>query len=52
VRLTEAAGEARITLKREDLNHTGAPKVNNATSQALLPERMGKKRMIAETGAG
>ncbi len=51
-RLTEKAGGARIFLKREDLNHTGAHKINNALGQALLTIRMGKKRIIAETGAG
>ena len=51
-RLTAAAGGARIYLKREDLNHTGAHKINNAIGQALLTRRMGKKRIIAETGAG
>ena len=51
-RLTEHAGGARIYLKREDLCHTGAHKVNNVLGQALLAERMGKKRVIAETGAG
>jgi tryptophan synthase beta chain len=51
-RLTESAGGARIWLKREDLNHTGAHKINNAMGQALLAKRMGKKRLIAETGAG
>ena len=51
-RLTERAGGARIFLKREDLNHTGAHKVNNTIGQALLAMRMGKKRLIAETGAG
>jgi len=51
-RLTEHAGGARIFLKREDLNHTGAHKVNNTVGQALLARRMGKKRIIAETGAG
>jgi tryptophan synthase beta chain len=51
-RLTEKAGGARIWLKREDLNHTGAHKINNALGQALLAKRMGKKRLIAETGAG
>ncbi|GAA0219755.1 tryptophan synthase subunit beta [Cryptosporangium japonicum] len=50
-RFSEAAG-ARILLKREDLNHTGAHKVNNVLGQALLTRRMGKKRIIAETGAG
>jgi tryptophan synthase beta chain len=51
-RLTEYAGGARIYLKREDLNHTGAHKINNTIGQALLTLRMGKKRVIAETGAG
>ena len=51
-RLTEQGGGARIYLKREDLNHTGAHKVNNCMGQALLARRMGKKRIIAETGAG
>ncbi|MGD9854593.1 MAG: tryptophan synthase subunit beta [Planctomycetaceae bacterium] len=51
-RLTEAAGGARIFLKREDLNHTGAHKINNTIGQTLLTLRMGKKRVIAETGAG
>ncbi len=51
-RLTESAGGARIWLKREDLNHTGAHKINNALGQAMLAKRMGKKRLIAETGAG
>ena len=51
-RLTEHCGGARIYLKREDLNHTGAHKINNALGQALLTLRMGKKRVIAETGAG
>jgi tryptophan synthase beta chain len=51
-RLTRAAGGARIYLKREDLNHTGAHKINNALGQALLARRMGKPRLIAETGAG
>jgi len=51
-RLTEAYGGARIYLKREDLNHTGAHKINNCMGQALLARRMGKKRIIAETGAG
>ena len=51
-RLTAHAGGARIYLKREDLNHTGAHKVNNTIGQALLARRMGKKRLIAETGAG
>ena len=51
-RLTEVSGGARIYLKREDLNHTGAHKVNNTIGQALLAKRMGKSRIIAETGAG
>ena len=51
-RLSEHCGGARIYLKREDLNHTGAHKVNNTIGQALLARRMGKKRLIAETGAG
>jgi len=51
-RLTEAAGGAQIWLKREDLNHTGAHKINNTIGQALLTKRMGKTRVIAETGAG
>ncbi len=51
-RLTEYAGGAKIYLKREDLNHTGAHKVNNTVGQALLARRMGKKKVIAETGAG
>lgn len=51
-RLSERLGGARIYLKREDLNHTGAHKVNNTVGQALLARRMGKKRVIAETGAG
>ncbi len=51
-RLSEYLGGARIYLKREDLNHTGAHKVNNTLGQALLARRMGKKRVIAETGAG
>src|SRR5208282_5484569 len=51
-RLTEHAGGARIFLKREDLNHTGAHKINNCIGQALLTKRMGKPRVIAETGAG
>jgi tryptophan synthase beta chain len=51
-RLTEAAGGAAIYLKREDLNHTGAHKINNAIGQALLAKHMGKSRLIAETGAG
>ncbi len=51
-RLTDHLGGAQIYLKREDLNHTGAHKINNAIGQALLAKRMGKKRVIAETGAG
>src|SRR5438874_5768247 len=51
-RLTKEAGGARIYLKREDLNHTGAHKINNCIGQALLAQRMGKPRIIAETGAG
>lgn len=51
-RLTKHCGGAKIYLKREDLNHTGAHKINNALGQALLTLRMGKKRVIAETGAG
>jgi tryptophan synthase beta chain len=51
-RLTEHTGGARIYLKREDLNHTGAHKINNCIGQALLTQRMGKRRVIAETGAG
>ena len=51
-RMSDAIGGARIFLKREDLNHTGAHKVNNTIGQALLAKHMGKKRVIAETGAG
>jgi tryptophan synthase beta chain len=51
-RLTESCGGAKILLKREDLCHTGAHKINNVLGQALLAERMGKRRIIAETGAG
>mgnify|MGYP002226679043 FL=1 len=52
-RLEEKTGlDARVFLKREDLNHTGAHKINNALGQALLVKRMGKTRVIAETGAG
>jgi len=51
-RLTEKLGGARIYLKREDLNHTGAHKINNCVGQILLARRMGKSRVIAETGAG
>lgn len=50
--LTQHLGGAKIYLKREDLNHTGAHKINNAIGQALLAKRMGKKRLVAETGAG
>lgn len=51
-RLTDYIGGAKIYLKREDLNHTGAHKINNALGQVLLARRMGKKKIIAETGAG
>ena len=51
-RLTVHCGGAQIYLKREDLNHTGAHKINNTLGQALLARRMGKRRIIAETGAG
>ena len=51
-RLTEHFGGAKIYLKREELNHTGSHKVNNVLGQILLARRMGKKRIIAETGAG
>ena len=51
-RLTREASGARIFLKREDLNHTGAHKINNCIGQALLAVKMGKRRIIAETGAG
>jgi tryptophan synthase beta chain len=51
-RMTERLGGARVWLKREDLNHTGAHKINNTLGQALLAKRMGKPRIIAETGAG
>jgi tryptophan synthase beta chain len=51
-RLTEKCGGAKIYLKREDLNHTGAHKINNSLAQVLIARRMGKKRIIAETGAG
>lgn len=51
-RLTKKIGGAKIYLKREDLNHTGAHKINNALGQALLALRMGKKKIVAETGAG
>ncbi len=50
--LTKFAGGAKIYLKREDLNHTGAHKINNSLGQALLAKRMGKKKVVAETGAG
>ena len=51
-RMTEDLGGAKVYLKREDLNHTGAHKINNVLGQALLARRMGKTRLIAETGAG
>jgi len=51
-RFSAYAGGAKILLKREDLNHTGSHKINNVLGQALLTKRMGKKRIIAETGAG
>ncbi|MDC3418127.1 tryptophan synthase subunit beta [Aquibacillus salsiterrae] len=51
-RFSEALGGAKVYLKREDLNHTGAHKINNAIGQALLTVRMGKKKVVAETGAG
>lgn len=51
-RLSEACGGARVFLKREDLTHTGAHKINNALGQALLAKRIGKRRIVAETGAG
>lgn len=51
-RFAEHCGGARVFLKREDLNHTGSHKINNALAQALLAKRMGKTRLIAETGAG
>lgn len=51
-RLTKHYGRAKIYLKREDLNHTGAHKINNTVGQALLAKRMGKKKVVAETGAG
>jgi tryptophan synthase beta chain len=51
-RFSEVCGGARVLLKREDLNHTGSHKINNVLGQALLTQRMGKKRVIAETGAG
>ena len=51
-KMTEDLGGAKIYLKREDLNHTGAHKINNVLGQCLLAKRMGKTRVIAETGAG
>ncbi len=51
-RMTKDLGGAKIYLKREDLNHTGAHKINNVLGQALLAKKMGKTRLIAETGAG
>ncbi|MCH8966568.1 MAG: pyridoxal-phosphate dependent enzyme, partial [Planctomycetes bacterium] len=51
-RLTQRLGGAKVFLKREDLNHTGAHKINNTLGQVLLAQRMGKRRIIAETGAG
>ena len=51
-KMTKDLGGARIYLKREDLNHTGAHKINNVLGQALLARKMGKTRLIAETGAG
>ena len=51
-RMTAELGGAQIYLKREDLNHTGAHKINNTIGQILLAKRMGKRRIIAETGAG
>src|SRR5436853_6916623 len=51
-RLNEKLGGAKIYLKHEDLNHTGAHKINNTIGQGMLTRRMGKKRIIAETGAG
>src|SRR5690554_4829972 len=51
-RLTECLGGAKVYLKREDLNHTGSHKINNVIGQALLAKRIGKKKLIAETGAG
>ncbi|MGH8211833.1 MAG: tryptophan synthase subunit beta, partial [Rhodanobacteraceae bacterium] len=51
-RLSRHVGGARILLKREDLNHTGAHKINNTVGQALVARAMGKRRIIAETGAG
>ena len=51
-KMTKDLGGAKVYLKREDLNHTGAHKINNVLGQILLAKRMGKKRIIAETGAG
>ena len=51
-RLSEELGGAQVYIKREDLNHTGAHKINNCIGQAVLARRMGKRRLIAETGAG
>ena len=51
-RMTNDLGGAKVYLKREDLNHTGSHKINNVLGQALLAKKMGKKRIIAETGAG
>lgn len=51
-RLTNDLGGAKIYLKREDLNHTGAHKINNALGQVLLAKKMGKRKVVAETGAG
>ena len=51
-RMTKDLGGAKVYLKREDLNHTGAHKINNVLGQTLLAKRMGKKKIIAETGAG
>ena len=51
-RLTDYCGGAKIYIKREDLNHTGAHKINNALAQVLLTKRMGKQKIVAETGAG
>ena len=51
-KVTEDLGGAKVYLKREDLNHTGAHKINNVLGQALLAKKMGKTRLIAETGAG
>ena len=51
-KFAKLCGDFRLFLKREDLNHTGAHKINNAIGQALIAKRMGKQRIIAETGAG